>query len=112
MKAGRLDRHIRIDEPANGVDGMNAPALGWSPVWTCDAEISFGSSREFFANAREGGAAGVRINLRMPPPSVNVTVACRVTDLETGVIYAIEQVGFDNERTMLKLACVAGENDG
>lgn len=112
MKAGKLDDLVRIDEPVPDVDGMIAPRHEWAPLWTCDAQISFGNSREAFSLGREGAAIGAQVFIRIPPSTVNVTSACRMVDLTTGVIYAIDSVSPDDDRTMLRLYCVAGENDG
>lgn len=113
MQAGRLDGWARIDAPADdGVDSMVAPKREWLPLWECPATFTPMSAREFLASNREGASASTRIVIRMPPPDVNVTTKCRVTDAERGVIYALEAVMSDEGRTYLTLYGVSGENDG
>jgi len=102
---------IRIDAPVpDEVDEMDAPSHEWEEVWECAAQISTLTSREFFSQQRENAIEGVRIVIRFPP--VNVTAAHRVTDIDRGIIYAIDAVLFDDKRTLMTLACTAGLNDG
>lgn len=111
MRAGPMHDRIRIDEPVpDDVDGMEAPVHEWNTVWECAAQIGTVTSREFFSQQRENAIEGARIVLRYPP--VNVTAACRVTDVERGIVYAIDAVLFDDKRTLMTLACTAGLNDG
>lgn len=110
MRAGPLHDRIRIDEPVPGVDGMVAPRHAWAPIWECAAQISTLTGREFFSQHRETATEGVRIYIRFPP--VNVTAACRCEDLQRGIVYAIEAVLFDDKRSLMTLACVAGGSDG
>lgn len=112
MKAGPLYDRIAIDEPVPAVDGMIAPRHEWQRVWECAAQIDTVTAREFFSQQRENAIDGVRIRLRFPPPSVNVTMACRVTDVVRGTVYAIDAVLWDNKRTLMTLACTSGQNDG
>lgn len=111
MRAGPMHDRIRIDEPVpNTVDGMIAPRHDWQQVWECAAQISTVTGREFFSQQRENAIDGVRIVLRYP--AVNVTSACRVTDVMRGIVYAIDAVLFDDKRTLMTLACSSGQNDG
>lgn len=112
MRAGPLRDRIRIDEPVPAVDGMVAPRHEWQPLWECAAEISTTTAREFFSQQRENAIDGVRIVMRYPPVGINVTAACRVTDINRGIIYAIDAVLFDNKRTRMTLAATSGQNDG
>lgn len=112
MRAGPMHDRIRIDEPVPAVDGSFAPRHEWAPVWDCDAQISTVTSREFFSQQRENAVDGVRIVIRYPPPTVNVTTACRCEDTQRGIVYAIEAVLFDDKRTLMTLACSSGANDG
>lgn len=113
MKAGPLRDRIRIDEPVpNTVDGMVAPRHEWQTIWECAAQIGTVTGREFFSQQRENAIDGARIYLRHPPPNVNVTSACRVTDIARGTVYAIDAVLFDDKRTLMTLACTSGANDG
>lgn len=113
MRAGPMHDRIRIDEPVpDSVDGMIAPRHDWREVWTCAAQISTVTGREFFSQQRENAIDGVRIVMRYPSSSVNVTSACRVTDIARGIVYAIDAVLFDDKRTLMTLACTSGQNDG
>src|SRR5262245_30929508 len=113
MRAGPMHDRIRIDEPVpDEVDGNVAPRHEWREVWECAAQIGTVTGREYFAQQRENAIDGSRIVIRYPPPSVNVTSACRVTDLQRGIIYAIDAVLFDDKRTLMTLACTSGQNDG
>lgn len=57
MRAGRLDRRVRIEKYGPGVDdGWGNPSPGFTPLGTYRAEIVQGSSEEFF---RAGGIAEV-----------------------------------------------------
>lgn len=111
MRAGPMHDRIRIDAPVpDTVDGMLAPRHEWVEVWECAAQIDTVSSREFFSQQRENAIDGVRVRLRYPP--VNVTTACRITDIARGIVYAIDAVLFDDKRTLMTLACTSGQNDG
>lgn len=111
MRAGPMHDRIRIDEPVpDEVDGMIAPRHEWLEVWECAAQINTVTGREYFSQQRENAVEGVRIVLRYPP--VNVTAACRCTDVVRGIVYAIDAVLFDDKRTLMTLACTAGQNDG
>lgn len=104
---------IRIDEPVpDEVDGMVAPRHEWQTVWECAAQIGTVTGREFFSQQRENAIEGTRIVIRYPTSDVNITSACRCTDVKRGIIYAIDAVLFDDKRTMMTLACTAGQNDG
>lgn len=112
MRAGPMHDRIRIDEPVPSVDGTFAPRHEWREAWECAAQISTVTGREYFSQQRENAVDGVRIVIRYPPPTVNVTAACRCTDLTRGIVYAIEAVLFDDKRTLMTLACTSGANDG
>lgn len=112
MRAGPLRDRIRIDEPVPAVDGMIAPRHEWQPVWECAASIDTVTAREYFSAQRENAVDGVRIVLRYPPSTVNITMACRATDVRRNIVYQIDAVLWDDKRTRMTLACTSGQNDG
>jgi head-tail adaptor len=112
MRIGPLHDRVRIDQCVEGRDTMGAPSRTWTPLWEAAAQIDTANGREYFTGTREEAADVVRVRMRYPPRDVNVTSAARAVDVRRGITYAIQGVLFDDQRTLLTLACVSGVSDG
>ena len=101
MRAGKLDRTIRIDTFAAGTpDDYGVSAPGWTTLATIRAQILQSSTEEYLRGYGEGAATVVIFRARWLD---GVTVEHRVT--YDGTTYNIREVKEIGRRVGLELRC-------
>lgn len=103
MRAGRLDRRIRIEKYGPGVDdGWGNPSPGYTPLGTYRAEMLKGSSEEFF---RAGGMAEVEALVFRLRYLAGISTADRVA--HRGQYFNIVETKEIGRRQGLEIRCVS-----
>lgn len=114
MKAGDLNREIKLQERVAGIDSEGQPVGGWvdhdaSTIWaSVRGATGMGAIKGAMQGATEINAYSFRIRYR-----TDVTAAMRVVEIDGGEVYDVKQVRHDKAgRVWTDLVCELGGNDG
>lgn len=100
MRAGKLDRQIKIQSFSNTVDAHGTPVVTWNTVTNVRAEIVESSTEEYQRDYGEGSDTGVTFRIRwLSGVSVNHRVQYAGRNLN---IREIKEIG---RRRGLELRC-------
>lgn len=117
MRAGSLNRRVRIERNGGGQDEAGQPINGWIEVATVWCNVVMQSGKETMqANAEVGSAtASIRIRYRTDIDNGMRAVLLKyvdgqpVEDVVFNILKALPNVG---SREYTDLACSTGENNG
>lgn len=108
MRAGALDRLIKIESPSSEEDDWGMPASGWIEVATVWADIKHASGLETVKSGVDVSIVRASIRIRR---RTDVTAGMRV--LCEGEVYDIRAVLDDvSDRVYTDLVCELGANNG
>lgn len=103
MEAGKLDRRVRLQAPAEMKNAIGEGVRSWVDIATVWAQIEPLSSRELLAQRREVSDVSTRIRIRYRP---GITAAMRI--VHGSNVYRIDgaPIDVDDEQRELVLNCV------
>lgn len=103
MRAGKLDRTIRIDRMSNTVSDFGTPVATWAEVATLRAEIVSASTDEFIRN----GAVAETVMVFRTRYLAGITLTDRI--VYEGIPFNVKEVAEIGRRKGLELRCVRFE---
>lgn len=102
MRAGKLDRTIRVERSSYVVDAYGNPAFTWTPLATMRAQAVEASTTEYI---RSYGASSENLTVFRTRWLAGVTLADRV--VADGTVFDIKDLKEIGRRRGLELRCVA-----